>query len=227
MGKFMTENEYKVWIDSQDWYQSIYLKNNMVTPGKFDTHKRIRYLDRVDFSGKRVLDIGCNSGQYCLYAKNKGAAEVIGIDIDNRRLEQARILAENEGANVTYLNRSLFDLKDLGQFDVVLCIAVLTEVTDLVSAVGILKEMIGGYAFLEMDIVSPLLYLPFPKSSWRNYIKRIFKSVVVEMRQTKKGDWVMSPTLELLGKMFGDKFTVRCRGKGVRYDMIDVYRRNA
>src|SRR5215208_4426819 len=43
----------------------------------------------ADLEGKRVLDIGCNEGFFAIEAKNRGAAEVIGIDGDGAAIERA------------------------------------------------------------------------------------------------------------------------------------------
>ena len=36
----------------------------------------------ADLTGKTVLDIGCNGGFYSLEMKRRGAARVLGIDLD-------------------------------------------------------------------------------------------------------------------------------------------------
>lgn len=43
-----------------------------------------------DFQGKRVLDLGCGFGWHCLYAVEHGAISVVGIDISEKMLEEAR-----------------------------------------------------------------------------------------------------------------------------------------
>lgn len=43
-----------------------------------------------DFTGKRVLDLGCGYGWHCIYAMENGAASVIGIDISHKMLEIAK-----------------------------------------------------------------------------------------------------------------------------------------
>ncbi|MFT4144038.1 MAG: class I SAM-dependent methyltransferase [Mobilitalea sp.] len=43
-----------------------------------------------DFTGKRVLDLGCGYGWHCIYAMERGAASVVGIDISNKMLEVAK-----------------------------------------------------------------------------------------------------------------------------------------
>lgn len=43
-----------------------------------------------DFTGKRVLDLGCGFGWHCIYAVEHGATLVTGIDISEKMLEEAR-----------------------------------------------------------------------------------------------------------------------------------------
>jgi len=59
-----------------------------------DTESRIKEmgLDKVDFKGKNVLDIGCNSGVFCNYASKMGAKRVVGIDMPNN-VKASQVLA--------------------------------------------------------------------------------------------------------------------------------------
>lgn len=43
-----------------------------------------------DFEGKRVLDLGCGFGWHCQYAAEHGAESVLGIDISEKMLEEAK-----------------------------------------------------------------------------------------------------------------------------------------
>lgn len=43
-----------------------------------------------DFQGKRVLDLGCGFGWHCMYAVEQGATSVMGIDLSEKMLEEAR-----------------------------------------------------------------------------------------------------------------------------------------
>lgn len=72
-----------------------------------------------DFSGKRVLDLGCGYGWHCKYAADHGAACVLGTDISWRMLEKAREI--NGAEAVTYQRSAMEELSfDAGAFDVVL-----------------------------------------------------------------------------------------------------------
>lgn len=43
-----------------------------------------------DFRGRRVLDLGCGFGWHCRYAAEGGAASVVGVDISEKMLDEAR-----------------------------------------------------------------------------------------------------------------------------------------
>ncbi len=49
-----------------------------------------------DLNGKKILDIGCGSGHSLLYNSGRGAAELWGLDLSSRQIENAkRLLGEN------------------------------------------------------------------------------------------------------------------------------------
>jgi 23S rRNA (cytosine1962-C5)-methyltransferase len=102
-----------------------------VSPGA--KHKTGFFIDQRDnrralasfCSGRRVLDICCNSGGFAVYAKAMGKAEeVIGIDLDEEALELARGNANLNQARIRFVQADLFPwLRDAVQngqrFDVV------------------------------------------------------------------------------------------------------------
>lgn len=50
--------------------------------------------------GQRVLDLGCGYGWHCRYAAEQGAAEVLGIDLSCKMIEEAR--RRNAGEGIEY-----------------------------------------------------------------------------------------------------------------------------
>ena len=50
--------------------------------------------------GKRVLDLGCGYGWHCKYAAEQGAAEVLGLDLSPKMLEEA--LRRNQDERLRY-----------------------------------------------------------------------------------------------------------------------------
>lgn len=72
-----------------------------------------------DFSGRRVLDLGCGYGWHCKYASDHGAASVLGVELSAKMLEQAR--QKNSGAGITYRQGDMEELEfPAGSFDIVL-----------------------------------------------------------------------------------------------------------
>lgn len=48
-----------------------------------------------DFRGKYVLDLGCGFGWHCRYAQEHGAESVIGIDLSENMLKQAKAMTKS------------------------------------------------------------------------------------------------------------------------------------
>lgn len=49
-----------------------------------------------DLHGKRVVDLGCGFGWFCRWARENGAAQVLGLDLSERMLDRARSLTKDE-----------------------------------------------------------------------------------------------------------------------------------
>ncbi len=85
-----------------------------------DTLKRIEYMKfkDINWEGKSVLDVGCNSGMFCNYVSRRGAKRVLGVD---QNVLAAKVLANYLGNyNIDYQE---IDIKKDGikeKFDVVL-----------------------------------------------------------------------------------------------------------
>lgn len=70
-----------------------------------------------NFNKKRVLDIGCGYGWHCIYAAQKNADYVLGIDISEKMLAVAR--EKTEFSNVEYMRIAMEDMHfSPGAFDI-------------------------------------------------------------------------------------------------------------
>ncbi|WP_119420259.1 class I SAM-dependent methyltransferase [Desertibaculum subflavum] len=58
-----------------------------------------------DLRGKRVLDLGCGFGWFCRFAREQGAAAVLGLDVSDKMLARAR--AETSDPAVQYEHADL------------------------------------------------------------------------------------------------------------------------
>ncbi len=98
-----------------------------------------------DLSGACVLDIGCNGGFYCVELKRRGAERVLGIDVDDRYLNQARFAAEELGLEIEFEKRSVYDVANIaGQFDYVLFMGVFYHLRYPLFALDNIIKKVGG-----------------------------------------------------------------------------------
>jgi tRNA (mo5U34)-methyltransferase len=98
-----------------------------------------------DVSGRTVLDVGCNAGFYAIEAKRRGARRVLGIDIDPRYLEQARLAAQVLEQDIEFRQLSVYDVARLGEkFDVVIFMGVLYHLRHPLLALDLLHDHVVG-----------------------------------------------------------------------------------
>ncbi|MFP3597657.1 class I SAM-dependent methyltransferase [Chryseobacterium sp. SIMBA_029] len=72
-----------------------------------------------DFTGKKVLDLGCGFGWHCRYAIENGAKSVTGIDLSEKMLEKAKEINHLEG--IEYERKALEDVTfPAEKFDIIL-----------------------------------------------------------------------------------------------------------
>lgn len=109
-----------------DWFHNIDLFGVPTAPdhflGDFPNIKWQHLAKAIpqDLSGAEVLDIGCNGGFYSIEMKRRGAKRVLGIDVDERYLEQARFATRTLDLEVEFQQRSVYEVQHIiGQFDYV------------------------------------------------------------------------------------------------------------
>ncbi len=62
-----------------------------------------------DLHGLRVVDLGCGFGWFCRWAREQRAAWVLGLDVSEKMLAQAK--AATPDAGITYTRTDLEDLE--------------------------------------------------------------------------------------------------------------------
>jgi tRNA (mo5U34)-methyltransferase len=105
-----------------------------------------------DLSGATVLDIGCNGGFYSIQMKQRGAERVLGIDVDDRYLNQARFAAQTLDLEIEFEKRSLYAVEEIrGQFDYVLFMGVFYHLRYPLFALDkVIKKVAGKLVFQTM-----------------------------------------------------------------------------
>src|SRR6185437_4890294 len=130
-----------------EWFHNINLGGADTAPhhflGDYPTNKWKRFAHAIpsDLHGKTVLDVGCNAGFYSLEMKRRGADRVLGIDSDERYLNQARFAAEVSGLDIEWRRLSVYDVESLNeQFDIVLFLGVLYHLRYPLLALDLLRR---------------------------------------------------------------------------------------
>ncbi len=109
----ITQTEIKKVLKTHsEWYQDIEFGKHLITYTQshrkfgniFHFIKNLFSIQRrknktvfaalPELTGRKVLDIGCNSGLYSCYASMRGADFVMGIDMDQHRIQQANIVKD-------------------------------------------------------------------------------------------------------------------------------------
>jgi tRNA (mo5U34)-methyltransferase len=130
-----------------DWFHNIDLDGVQTAPNHFLNDypnvkwQMFRHAIPEDMTGKTVLDIGCNAGFYSIEMKRRGADRVVGVDFDDRYLEQARFAAEVKGQDIEFRKLSVYDVAELGEtFDVVLFMGVLYHLRHPLLALDLIHD---------------------------------------------------------------------------------------
>jgi tRNA (mo5U34)-methyltransferase len=115
-----------------DWFHNIDIHGVLTAPNHFlgdfpnVKWKHIEPAIPPDLAGASVLDIGCNGGFYSIQMKRRGAGRVLGIDVDERYLDQGRYAARALGLTIEFELRSVYEVAEIaGQFDFVIFMGVL------------------------------------------------------------------------------------------------------
>jgi 2-polyprenyl-3-methyl-5-hydroxy-6-metoxy-1,4-benzoquinol methylase len=121
-------------------YQRIELPHGLCTPGRHDRSATARRIFPDGMRGTSVLDVGCRLGYFCFEAIKRGAAPVVGIDVDPESVRKARLLADCLGCDVRFEARDVERAPISEPFDDVLCLNLLHH---LANPIGTLERLAG------------------------------------------------------------------------------------
>jgi tRNA (mo5U34)-methyltransferase len=134
-----------------DWFHNLDLLGVATAPNHFlGDFPRVKWKSiaasiPADLTGATVLDVGCNGGFYSLEMKRRGAERVLGIDVDDRYLAQARFAAQTLGLEIDLEKRSVYDVDGIaGQFDFVFFMGVFYHLRYPLYALDKVIKKVGG-----------------------------------------------------------------------------------
>jgi tRNA (mo5U34)-methyltransferase len=128
-----------------------------------------------DLRGATVLDIGCNAGFYSIEMKRRGAGRVLGIDVDERYLRQARLAAELSRVEIELQQMSVYDIGRLGErFDVVLFMGVLYHLRHPLLALDLIHQHVARRLVVVQSMLRGCRTTMAPASDYRFSNEAIF-----------------------------------------------------
>jgi tRNA (mo5U34)-methyltransferase len=103
-------------------------------------------------NGASVLDVGCNAGFYSIALKQRGAGRVLGVDVDDRYLDQARFAAQVCRLDIEFEKRTVYEVDSIaGQFDYVLFMGLFYHLRyPLLALDKVVKKVAGRLVFQTM-----------------------------------------------------------------------------
>ena len=116
-------------------YQSVVLGDTRTSGFRTD---RERVLDRIDFTGKKVLDLGSNLGELSRGARERGARLVDGYEYDPYFVRVANLISALNGVTrVSFARRDIAELATYDQrYDIVLAFAVFAYISGAIPRIA-------------------------------------------------------------------------------------------
>lgn len=151
-------------VNKLSWLHTIDLGNGVVTPGKWTPSPLItQAFDKVNFKGKKVLDVGACDGLWSFEAEKRGASKVYSIDyiqfIDFAYKTTYQLAHEALGSNAHYYpDVSVYDVErlNINDFDVIIFCGVYYHLKNPLLALAKLRKVLktGGRIIIEGPIIN-------------------------------------------------------------------------
>ena len=132
------------------WFHNLSLNGVQTAPehflGDYPAFKWRHFAHAIppDLTGMTVLDIGCNGGFYSIQMKQRGAAQVLGLDHDDTYLAQARFAAEILNLDIQFRKMSVYDVPQLKQrFDLVIFMGVFYHLRYPLLALDLIRQHVA------------------------------------------------------------------------------------
>jgi len=112
-----------------------------------------------DIRGLKVLDLGCGFGWFCRWARQHGAAEVLGIDVSERMLKRAAATTQDPAITYTRADMELLELP-AASFDLVYSSLVFHYISDLERVMSEIHRSLHPGSSLVFSVEHPIYTAP-------------------------------------------------------------------
>ncbi|MCU7502237.1 MAG: class I SAM-dependent methyltransferase [Ignavibacteria bacterium] len=117
-----------------------------------------------DIKGKSVLDLGCGYGWHCRYAMEQGARSVIGIDLSEKMLEEAKDRTNDD--RVIYMRGAIEDVSfEKESFDLIISSLAFHYVESFEPVCVKMYEMLKHKGDLVFSVEHPV-FTAFGNQDW-------------------------------------------------------------
>lgn len=164
--------------------------------------KRFLKANKENHKKLRILDAGCGPGLYSIFFGQKGH-KVIGVDLDNKKIETARKISEALGINTEFLTASILRLPfENESFDIVICSDVIEHIKEDKKALLELNRVLKGKGILILTTTGNNRFTKQYQKKFGHerpgYNKRDFREVIkgTDLKLIKT-----IPCLSLFGKL--------------------------
>jgi tRNA (mo5U34)-methyltransferase len=177
--------ELRARVSAGQWYHTIELAPDLVTPGFFDHRAVAPKILPPSLSGRRCLDVATFDGFWALQMRARSAAEVVAIDVPDPRAwdwpagtndavvaaigarkegDGFALVTEALGYDIERIECSVYDLDParIGQFDFIYVGSLLLHLRDPVRALERVRAVCRGELLL-VENVDPITTLLHPK----------------------------------------------------------------
>lgn len=118
-----------------------------------------------DLHGLSVVDLGCGYGWFCRWAQEQGAARVLGLDVSEKMLAQARALTSVAGIAYQRADLESFELSE-ASFDVAYSSLVLHYISDVAAFFAKVRRALKPGGRLVFSTEHPIYMAP-SHPAWR------------------------------------------------------------
>jgi SAM-dependent methyltransferase len=171
---------------------------------KYDEYARTATLKRAEsytffrmvgaLDGKRVMDLACGFGFYTRLIKQRGAAQVIGVDISPEMIRLATQQEQAQPLGITYQVGDALTLSELGHFDLVTAVYLLNYATSKDQMLGMFRSaydnLVEGGRFIAYT-VNPAFTLSKPNST--KYGVTVLRETPEEDRYACEAEFITDP----------------------------------
>jgi SAM-dependent methyltransferase len=171
---------------------------------KYDEYARTATLKRAErytflrmvgaLDGKSVLDLACGFGFYTRLLKQRGAAQVLGVDISPEMIRLAHQQEQAEPLGITYQVGDAVTLPQLGPFDLVTAVYLLDYATSKDQMLGMFRSvyanLVAGGRFIAYTI-NPEFTLSKPNCT--KYGVTVLREAPEEDRYVCEGEFLTEP----------------------------------